>query len=98
MFDNSFVDQHRFEYSKPIDNENDETLDMNVSVNIDDNIDIDNDVDIDYELTPYILEFKDVSGSSSIVSHDWAHSHRRMTRGSDLEVGQTFSIKNKIIK
>jgi hypothetical protein len=39
-----------------------------VLVNIDDNID--NDVDIDYELTPYILEFKDASGSSSIVSHD----------------------------
>jgi hypothetical protein len=68
MFDNSFVDQHRFDYFKPSDNENDETLDLNVLVNIDDNID--NDVDIDYELTPYILEFKDASGSSSIVSHD----------------------------
>jgi hypothetical protein len=49
-------------------------------------------------LTPYILEFKDASGSSSIVSHDWALSHRSMTRGFDLEVGQTFNIKNEIVK
>jgi hypothetical protein len=49
-------------------------------------------------LTPYILEFKDASGSSSIVSHDWALSHRRMTRGFDLEVRQTFDIKNELVK
>jgi hypothetical protein len=34
MLDNLFVNQHRFNYFKPNDNENDETLDLNVSVNM----------------------------------------------------------------
>jgi len=34
MLDNLFVNQHRFNYFKPSDNENDETLDLNVSVNM----------------------------------------------------------------
>jgi len=43
MFDNLFADQHRITYSKPCDNEDDETLDPNMMVNVDD--DVYNDVD-----------------------------------------------------
>jgi len=39
MFDNLFTNQHRFNYSKPSDNENDNMLDLNMIVNIDDDID-----------------------------------------------------------
>jgi len=43
MFDNSFPDQHRFDYYEPGDNKDDDMLDPNMMVNIDD--DIDNNVD-----------------------------------------------------
>jgi hypothetical protein len=39
MFNNLFVDQYRFNYSGPSDNEDDKTLDPNMTVNIDNKID-----------------------------------------------------------
>jgi hypothetical protein len=51
LFDNPFTDQHRFDYSKPNNNEDDKTLNLNMIVNIDN--DVDND--IDDEIIPHIL-------------------------------------------
>jgi hypothetical protein len=58
MFDNSFVNQYKFDYSKPSDNKDDEMLDPNVKVNVDDKI------------IPYVFKFRDVSGYSFVVSHN----------------------------
>jgi len=71
LFDNPFTDQHRFDYSKPNNNEDDKTLNLNMIVNIDN--DVDND--IDDEIIPHILEYGDASRSSFVVSHDWSLSH-----------------------
>jgi len=38
IFGNLFVDQHRFDYSEPSDNEDDDTLDPNMTVNIDEDV------------------------------------------------------------
>jgi len=74
-------------------NEDDDILDPNVTVNIDDN---DND-DVDNEIIHLVPEFIDVFGSNFVVSHDWALSHKCMSKGFDLEVEQTFSNKNELI-
>jgi hypothetical protein len=74
IFDNLFVDQHRFDYSEPSDNEDDDTLDPNMTVNI--NEDVNNDVDDKF--IPLVPEFEDVYGYSFVVSHDWTLSHRRI--------------------
>jgi len=63
MFDNSFVDQHRFNYSEPIDNGDDDTLDLNVMMN-------DGDNDVNDEIIPHISEFMDAFRSSFVVSND----------------------------
>jgi len=81
IYDNAFAHQHRFNYSEPSDNE----------------YDVDNDNDVDDEIIPLVPEFGDAFGSSFIVSHDWALSHRRMPEESDLEVGQIYSSKNKLV-
>lgn len=78
MFDNSFVNQYKFDYSKPSDNKDDEMLDPNVKVNVDDKI------------IPYVSKFRDVSGYSFVVSHNQALNHKCMLRGFDLEIEQTF--------
>jgi len=69
MFDNQFVYQHRFDYSKPGENEDDETLDTNVIVNVDN--------DVDDEIIPLVPEFINAYGSSFVVSHDWVLSHKQ---------------------
>jgi len=74
MFDNLFVNQYKFDYSKHSDNKDDEMLDSNVKVNVDD------------EIIPHVSKFRDVSGYSFVVSHDWALNHKHMLRGSDLKV------------
>jgi hypothetical protein len=74
MFINPSTDQHRFEYFKPSDNEDDELLDPNVIIN-------DND-----EMIPPVPEFRDAFRSSFVVFHDWTLSYRHMPKGSDLEV------------
>jgi len=82
IFDNSFIDQHIFDYFRASDNEDDEMLDSNMIVNIDNNVDIDIDIDIDIgddvgdETIPYALKFGDASGSIFVVSHDWTLSHK----------------------
>jgi hypothetical protein len=63
MFDNSFADQHRFNYSEPIDNGDDDTLDLNVMVN-------DGDNDVNDEIIPHIPEFMDAFRSSFVISND----------------------------
>jgi hypothetical protein len=50
MFINPFTDQHRFDYFKPSDNEDDELLNPNVIINDDD------------EMIPHVPEFGDVLG------------------------------------
>jgi hypothetical protein len=70
MFDNPFPDQHRFDYSEPGDNKDDDTLDPNMMVNVDDDIDNNVDDDIDDEIIPYVPEFGDASGSSFVISND----------------------------
>jgi hypothetical protein len=66
MFDNLFVDQHRFEYYEPSDNEDD----------VDDDDDVDGDdvdgKDVDDEIIHHVSEFGDASRSSFVVSRDWA--------------------------
>jgi len=57
MFDNFFVDQHRFEYYEPSDNDDD---------------DDDDDDDVDDEIIHHVPEFGDASRSSFVVSRDWA--------------------------
>jgi hypothetical protein len=52
IFDNSFADQHRFDYSKPSDNKYDETLNPNMTVNVDGDGDGD---DIDDEMISHVL-------------------------------------------
>jgi len=52
IFDNSFADQHRFDYSKPSDNKYDETLNPNITVNVDGDGD---DDDIDDEMISHVL-------------------------------------------
>jgi hypothetical protein len=61
MFDNLFVDQHRFEYYEPSDNEDD----------VDDDDDVDGK-DVDDEIIHHVPEFGDASRSSFVVSRDWA--------------------------
>jgi hypothetical protein len=48
MFDNIFVDQYRFNYSKPGDNEDDDMLDSNMMIN----------VDVDDEIIPLLLKLE----------------------------------------
>jgi hypothetical protein len=88
MFDNPFADQYRFDYSKPSDNEDNDMLNSNEMVNND---------DVDDEIIPPVPEFRDASGFSFIVFNDWALSHKCISGGSDLEVRQTFSSKNKLV-
>ena len=90
MFDNSFANQHRFDYSKPSDNEDDVTLDPNVMVD-------DDDDDVDVEIIPLVSKFKDTSKSSFVVSNDWELSYKHMLGGFELKVEQTFSSKNKLV-
>jgi hypothetical protein len=52
MFDNIFVDQYRFNYSKASDNEDDDILDSNMMIN----------VDVDDEIIPPAPEFRDFFG------------------------------------
>jgi hypothetical protein len=73
MFNNLFICQHIFDYSKPIDNEDDETLEQNVTINVD--IDVVNDDDKMISPTP---EFGYAFGSSFVVYHVWALSHKHM--------------------
>jgi hypothetical protein len=60
MFDNSFVDQHVFDYYEPSDNKDD----------------VDNDVHdeiiphVHDEIIPHVHEFRDASRFSFVVSHD----------------------------
>jgi hypothetical protein len=70
MFDNPFVDQHRFHYFDPSDNENDEMLEPSVILDIDDNIDNDVEVDVDDEIISHVPKIRDVFGSSFDASHD----------------------------
>jgi hypothetical protein len=70
LFDNPFADQHRFDYSKPNNNEDDKTLNLNVIVNIDNDVDNDIDNDINDEIIHHVLEYGDDSKSSFVVSHD----------------------------
>jgi len=94
MFDNLFIDQHIFDYSEPIDNEDDETLEQNVTINVDVDIDVVNDND---KMIPQTHEFRDVFGSSFVVYHVWALSHKHMPWEFDFEAGQTFSSKNELV-
>ena len=94
MFDNSFANQHRFDYSKPSDNEDDVMLDPNVMVNDDDD---DVDVDVDVEIIPLVSKFKDTCKSSFVVSNDWELSYKHMLERFELKVKQTFSSKNKLV-
>jgi hypothetical protein len=73
MFDNLFIDQHIFDYSKPIDNEDDEILEQNVTINVDINVANDDD-----KMIPPTPEFGDAFGSSFVVYHIWALSHKHM--------------------
>ena len=90
MFDNSFDDQHRFNYSEPIDNGDDDTLDLNVMVN-------DGDNDVNAEIIPHIPEFMDAFRSSVVVSNDQTLSHKCILGGSELEVREKFSCKNELV-
>ena len=56
-----------------------------------------NNDDVDDEIIPPVPEFRDASGFSFIVFNDWALSHKCISGGSDLEVRQTFSSKNKLV-
>jgi len=89
MFDNSFINQHRFDYSESSDNEDDETLDLNIIINIHD--------DAGDKIIPHVPEFENASGFSYTSSHNWALSHRCMPEGFDLEIGQTFNSKNELV-
>jgi len=73
MFNNLFICQHIFDYSKPIDNEDDETLEQNVTINVD--IDAVNDDD---KMIPPTPEFGYAFGSSFVVYNVWALSHKHM--------------------
>ena len=53
--------------------------------------------DVDDEIIPYVLEFRDASESSFVVSNDWTLSHRYMSGEFELKVGQTFNSKNELI-
>lgn len=81
---NNLFDQYIFDYSKPSDNEDIEMLDPNVILNVDD------------EMIPSVPEFEDAFRSNFVVFHDWPLSHRRMPKGSNLEVRQTCNYKNKL--
>jgi len=72
MFNNIFIDQHKFNYSEPSDNEDNEILDPNVIINVDD------------EIIPHVHEFRDGYRSTFIVSYVWAPSHIIFSRGFDL--------------
>ena len=61
MFDNSFTDEHRFDYFDPNDNEDDEMIEENMKVNIEN--------DIDDKIVPYIHKSEVASRSIFIVSH-----------------------------
>jgi len=56
-----------------------------------------NEDDVDDEIIPLVPEFGDAFRSSFVVSHYWTLDYKRMQRGSDLEVGQTFSNKNDLV-
>jgi hypothetical protein len=66
MFDNSFVDQYRFDYSKSSNSKYGEILNPNMIVNVDNKV----DNEIDDEIIPHIPEFGDIFGSTFVVSHD----------------------------
>jgi hypothetical protein len=51
MFNNQFTNQHRFNYSRPNDKENNDMLDWNMMANND---------DVDDEIIPSIPEFENV--------------------------------------
>ena len=59
IFDNLFADQHQFNYSKPRDNKDDETLNPNITINVDDDVDNDGDCDVD----------NDVNDDDQMISH-----------------------------
>jgi len=65
MLNNPFVGQHIFDYFKISDNEDDDMLDPNEMVNDDDV-----NSDVDDEIIPHVPEFRDVFGSSFVVSND----------------------------
>jgi hypothetical protein len=81
FFYNLFVNQYRFEYSKPSGNKDD----------------VDNDNGVGDETIPLVPEFGDASRSSFVVLYNWVLSHRCMLGGSDLGVGQIFSSKNELV-
>jgi hypothetical protein len=58
VFDNPFTNQHRFHYYDHSGNKDDEMLDPNI------------DDDVDNEITPLVLEFRDVFGSLFAISYD----------------------------
>jgi hypothetical protein len=58
MFNNSFTNQHQYDYSKSSDNEDDETLNLHMIVNVDD------------EKKPHVFQFRDASGYAFVVSYD----------------------------
>ena len=62
MFNNSFTNQHRFYYSDPSDNKDDEMLVSNVIANIDD--------DVNDKLIPHVLEFGNSYGFIFAIFHD----------------------------
>ena len=74
MFDNLFVNQHKFDYSEPIDNEDDDTLQQNMTINIDVDV-VDDD---DGKMIPLVPEFEYVFRSSFVIYHVWALSHKHM--------------------
>jgi hypothetical protein len=53
------------------------------------------DVVNDDEIIPHVPEFGDVS--RSVLLHNWAFSHKRMSGMFDLEVGQTSNSKNELV-
>lgn len=79
MLDNPFANQYRFDYFKPVDNEDNDTLNPNMMVNNDDDVD-------DDKIIPLVSRFGDVSRSSFIISNYQTLSFRCMTRGSEFEV------------
>jgi hypothetical protein len=81
----SHNDQYRFDYFKPNNHEDDETLDPNITVNVDN------------EIISHAPEFRNASGSTFVISHGWALGHRHLLEGSNLEAGQIFGGKNKLV-
>ena len=81
----SLDNQYRFDYFEPNNHEDDETLDLNMTINVDN------------EIIYHAPEFRNTSGSTFVISHGWAFDHKYLSEGSNLEVGQIFSGKNKLV-